>query len=94
MTGASGYDALMDRVCVGLGLCGCIKNGRRLHVRDLLPPTGPVTADQFAEWVLLADNMNPNLERWLGLKQKVKAAFVEYMGGEVVDASLLKWTDR
>jgi len=94
MTEKTGYDALMDRVCVGLGFCGCIKNGKPLHVDDLIPGDGPVTADQFVEWVFLADNMNPNADpkRWTPIKQQIKAAFVEHMGSEVVDAAALRWT--
>ncbi len=96
MTEKTGYDALMDRVCVGLGFCGCVKNGKPLHVDDLIPPDGPVTADQFVERLFLADNMNPNADplRWAPLKQKIKAAFVEHMGGDIVDAASLRWSDR
>jgi hypothetical protein len=93
MTDKTGYNALMERVCVGLGFCGCVKNGRPLHVDDLIPSEGPVTADQFVEWLFLADNMNPSVDpkRWEPTKQMIKAAFVEYMGGEVVDAKSLSW---
>jgi hypothetical protein len=93
--GESGYDALMHQVCVEWGFCGCVKEGRPLHVDFLIPPRGPVTADQFVEWVFLADNMNPNVEpeRWQPHKQAIKAAFVRYMGAEIVDASLLSWSN-
>lgn len=90
-----GFDALMDEVCVGLGFCGCIKRGRPLHVSRFIPSSGPVRADQFAEWVFLADDMNPNSrpERWEKIRAKVEDAFVRHMGGDVVDASLLRWSD-
>jgi hypothetical protein len=95
MSSKSGYDALMHEICVGLGFCGCIKGGRPLHIDRFIPSKGPVTADQFVEWVFLADDMNPNAEpkRWSDLKEKVKLAFVRYMGSEIVDAELLRWSD-
>lgn len=95
MAEKTGYDALMERVCVGLGFCGCVKHGKPLHVDDFIPPSGPVTADQFVEWVFLADNMNPNADpkRWDPTKQGIKAAFIEHMGGEVVDAKALRWSN-
>lgn len=95
MSSKSGYDALMHEICVGLGFCGCIKNGRPLHIDRFIPSRGPVTAEQFVEWVFLADDMNPNVEpkRWSDLKEKVKLAFVRFMGGEIVDAELLQWSN-
>ena len=94
MGAKTGYDALMERVCVGLGFCGTIKNRQPLHVDLIIPPSGPVTAEQFAEWVFLADNVNPNSasERWQKLKGQIRAAFIEHMGGEVVDAAELRWS--
>jgi hypothetical protein len=91
----TGYDALMDEVCVGLGFCGCIKRGRPLHVGRFIPSSGPVRADQFAEWVFLADDMNPNSkpERWEKIRAKIEAAFVRHMGSDVVDAGLLRYSD-
>lgn len=92
----TGYDALMDEVCVGLGFCGCIKRGRPLHVDRFIPSSGPVRADQFAEWVFLADDMNPNSkpERWEKIRAKIEGAFVRHMGAAVVDASLLRWSEE
>lgn len=88
MTERSPYEALMHDVCVGLGYCGCIKHDRPMHVDFLIPPYGPVTADQFAEWVILADNMNPNTD---GHKTEIREAFLKHMGGEIADAALLRW---
>ncbi|RZJ17897.1 MAG: hypothetical protein EON91_07650 [Brevundimonas sp.] len=88
----TGYEALLDLLCVTWGFCGCVKNDRPLHVDDLIPSSGPVTADQFVEWVFLADNMNPNSEpeKWQGHKDAIRAAFIEHMGGDVVDAAHLQ----
>ena len=87
-----GYDALMHEVCVVWGFCGCLKDGEALHVDLLIPPNGPVTADQFVEWVFLADGMNPNVdvERWRPHKDAIRAAFIEHMGAEEVDAANLR----
>ncbi len=87
-----GYDALMHEVCVGWGYCGCIKRNRPLHVSYFIPPDGPVTADQFVEWVFLADNLNPSL-RPDTHRTALRAAFIKHMGGDVVDATLLKGSD-
>ena len=90
-----GFGALMHEVCVVWGFCGCTKNGRPLHVGDFLPADGPVTADQFVEWVFLADNLNPNLdrERWQPHKTAIRDAFVRHLGGETVDAARLRWSE-
>ncbi|WP_156313589.1 hypothetical protein [Erythrobacter sp. SG61-1L] len=70
-----------------------MKHGQRLHVTTLIPPSGPVHASQFVEWLLLADNINPNLPEYSRHKAALTAAFVAHMGGEVVDASSLRWSD-
>jgi hypothetical protein len=90
-----GYDHLMHVVCVEWGFCGCVKHDQRLHVDQLIPSEGLVTADQFVEWVFLADDMNPNSDpgQWNRHKAAIRAAFIQHMGGEVVDASRLRWSD-
>lgn len=90
-----GFDALMQVVCAGWGYCGSIhRDGTPLHVTLFIPDEGPVTADQFVEWVLLAARVNPNSEpeRRQRHKDAIRAAFVEHMGGEAVDARLLRWS--
>jgi hypothetical protein len=93
VTGKSGFDALMHEVIIGWGYCGCMTYDRPLHVDFFVPPEGPVTADQFVEWVFLADDLNPNLCPELH-RQALHAAFVRHMGGEVVDAKLLQWSNK
>ena len=68
-------------------------DGHPSHVTDYFPESGPVTADQFVDWLFLADGMNPseNLSKWQKHKDRLRDAFVKIMGSEVVDASLLKW---
>jgi len=89
----TGYDALMHEACVVWGFCGCMKQDRHLHVDLFVPPSGPVTADQFVEWIILADNLNPNQDRWGRHKDALRAAFVKHMGAETVDAGVLRWND-
>jgi hypothetical protein len=93
VTAKSGFDALMHEVIIGWGYCGCMKYDQPLHVDFFVPPEGPVTADQFVEWAFLADNLNPNLCPELH-RQALRATFVRHMGGEVVDAKLLQWSNK
>jgi hypothetical protein len=88
----TGYDALMHEACVTWGYCGCIKRGQPLHVDLLIPPAGPVTADQFIEWLILADDVNPNEARHERMKTALRDVFIRTMGAETVDASLLRWS--
>jgi hypothetical protein len=67
-------------------------DGKPVHVRDLIPDTGTVTADQFVEWLILADgtqNMigSSELSRW---RRELKAIFVKHMGTAAVDAARLR----
>lgn len=61
-----GHDALINEVCVKFGLRGSVRGDQVTHVDFIIPSDGPVTADQFVEWVFLADGMNPNVdpEKW------------------------------
>ena len=84
----------MNRVCVGMGWCGCMKDGRPLHVRDFIPRSGSVSAQQFAEWLILADGCNPSTPKWAKSKQKIIVAFQDIMGADVVEANELRWAGR
>lgn len=83
----------MHIACVEWGFCGCVKYDQPVHVDMFIPSYGPVTANQFVEWLFLADDQNPNVdpERWLMHKEALRTAFVNCMGAEVVDASELRW---
>lgn len=93
MAQKAGYKALMHEVCVGHGWCGGLVNGQPSHVDFFIPDTGLVTADQFVNWIFLADGMDPTAERekWQKHKDGLRDAFIRHMGGDVVDASSLKW---
>ncbi len=81
------------RVLRRLGWCGCIKDGKPLHVTDFIPETGPVSADQFARWLIMADGLDldqvssSEIRRWV---RQLKAVFVKHMGADVIDASKLR----
>jgi hypothetical protein len=88
-----GFGALVEEICLKWGFCGCLKDDQAIHVSLIIPSTGPISADQFVEWVFLANDLNPNSEpaRWRREKEAIRAAFVKHMGAEIVDAPLLSW---
>ena len=59
----------------------------------LIPDPGPVTADQFVEWLFIAKGLDPLAEpdKWQTPKAALRDAFIEHMGADVVDASALEW---
>jgi hypothetical protein len=93
MSRPNAFDGMMHEFCVGLGWCGCVKDGRPLHVTDFIPVTGPVSADEFARWLIMADGLDPNQlypsesRSWM---PQLKAVFVKHMGADVIDAGKLR----
>lgn len=83
-----GYGALTQYLCVNLGFCGCIKDGKPSHIDDYIPRSGKVSADQFVDWVFLAENMDP-ISQPTRLQRQIRSAFVEYLGHESVDVEAL-----
>ncbi|WP_260926800.1 hypothetical protein [Novosphingobium sp. 9] len=92
MVGNPDYNSLMHEVCVDRGWCGGIVDNRPSHVDDFIPKTGPVSAEQFVDWLFLADGVDPSSEpaKWQKHKIGLREAFVRHMGADVVDASKLK----
>ena len=84
------YDALLHEVCVRLGFCGSVVDGEPLHVDQFVPESGPVSADQFVNWVFRAEGMDPDGADALKHAHSLREAFVRRMGVEVVDAVVLK----
>lgn len=87
------FDGLLHECCVGYGWCGSVSNGKPLHVTDFIPATGIVTADDFVDWLLVADGVDPKetssrVKKW---KTDLRAVFVKHMGADQVDASALQW---
>lgn len=93
MAGNPNYNALQHDVCVGRGWCGSIVDDKPSHVDDLIPEAGPVTADQFVDWLFIAEGLDPVSEpdKWQKHKDGLREAFIRHMGADVVDASALKW---
>ncbi|WP_176864505.1 hypothetical protein [Ruegeria haliotis] len=64
-----------------------------MHVTHFIPEYGNVSASEFSEWVMLAENYNPGSN--LGFrdqhKKDIEAAFIQNMGSEVVPAKDLRW---
>jgi hypothetical protein len=84
------YQALMHDICVGMGFCGSVDNeGNPRHVDHYIPKSGIVTARQFAEWVMLADGMEPF--DGSGHQAEIEKLFVEHMGSNVAEATELDW---
>ncbi|MEA1650879.1 hypothetical protein UAJ10_17885 [Nitrospirillum sp. BR 11164] len=88
-----GYNALMHEVCVNHGWCGSVVNDQPRHVNMFIPESGPVTADQFVDWLFLAEGIDPseNMPRWQPHKTALREIFIRHMGADVVDACKLKW---
>ena len=86
MNRKSAYDTLLNEVCVDLGFCGSVANGEPLHVDQFIPECGPVSADQFVDWIFRAEGINPDGEDCRRHAASIREAFVRHMGSDVVDA--------
>jgi putative acetyltransferase len=86
------FDRLLDRLYELAWFGWSNDGGKSQHVRDFIPAEGQVSADQFATWVILADNLDPDSEQAHEQKwhDEIRALFVECMGAENVDALELK----
>jgi hypothetical protein len=87
------FDGMMHEFCVGLGWCGCVKDGKPSHVTDFIPETGPVSAGEFARWLIMADGLDPDRLSAAEIG-RLKAVFVKHMGADVIDASNLRSEHR
>lgn len=92
MSSDTAFDALMHEICVERGWCGGIVDGQPLHVTDLLPESGTVTAQQFAEWVFAADDVDPKEDpaKWQKHLDGLRDAFVRHLGGDLVGVERLR----
>ena len=82
------YARLMEYVCGGMGYCGSVVDGEPRHVDDYIPANGLVSADQFVEWLFLAEGLD---HRGSSHADEIRKAFVTIMGSDVVDAPMLVW---
>jgi hypothetical protein len=87
----SPYNALLHEICVDLGFCGSVVDGEPLHVDKFIPDKGTVSADQFVDWVFMAEGWDPSEADASKHRASIRNAFVTQMGAEAVDAGDLKW---
>lgn len=85
MTTKNRFDQLVRDACVIYGNCG----SGDLHIRELLPRSGELTADEFARLMLKAEKMT---ELRYGQQYRDNydwcvARFKQTMGAESIDAS-------
>jgi len=80
---------------MGHGYCGSLQDGGFLHVTNFIPKQGQVTAEQFVDWLFIAEGNN-----WLGNamamrhRETLRQFFIVHMGSDVVDARRLQWSRR
>ena len=96
MTWNPGLHALIHFVAERWCLGGRLGADWEKDFRSLLPKSGPVTADQFVDCVFRAseDEVGNGAPRWERARTEIRAAFVEHMGGESVDAAALAWPEQ
>jgi hypothetical protein len=80
------YDKLLEEVCVRLGFCGSVVDGRSLHVDQFLPRSGVLTNDEFADALFKAEGWDPDGSEARTFRSSVRESFVRHMGASQVDA--------
>ncbi len=87
MNDNSAFDSLMHEVCVEHGWCGGVVDGQPKHVTDFLPESGPVCADDFVDWLFLAEGVDPNedKQKWQPHIIELRNMFIRHMGAEKVN---------
>lgn len=83
------FDNLLWDICVKLGFCGSVIDDEPSHVCDLIPESGSVTAEQFADLVMQAEGFAK--DSW---RESLAARFVEHFGEAVVPAERLQMNLR
>ncbi|MNI93431.1 hypothetical protein D3C73_1513860 [compost metagenome] len=72
-----------------------MQDGRFVHVTDFIPDRGQVTAEQFVDWLFMADCTG-----WIGNpiamrhRETLRSYFIFHMGANVVDARKLRRSRR
>ena len=76
-------DRLLHQLCVAYGHCG-----GRLHVRDLFPDAGKISAELFATLVLRAEELDEvhAPQRYAEQHRLISALFRQHMQAEQVEA--------
>lgn len=85
MAQPSAFDDLLHYICVDLGFCGSEVEGVPTHVGSLVPRSGMVTANDFADLVFKAEGVV--LEK---LREPLRDAFRRFLGSDAVEAASLR----
>lgn len=96
MARKTGFEALMQVVAAEWCLGSRFEpDGEYFDMTRLIPVTGMVSADDFVRWAFEASyvGFDDPAPRWQRAKLAIRAAFIELMGREAVDASALRWPD-
>ena len=86
MSETNPFEELLYDICVRMGYCG--GPGR---VTDYVPEHGRVSAQQFVDWIFLADGMSPTEENF-NHRPILEALFIKHMGADIVDARILRYS--
>jgi hypothetical protein len=84
------YHKLLEEVCVRLGFCGSLVDDQPLHVDQLLPRSGSISANSFADALFKAEGWVLDGGAADQHRASVCDAFVRHMGAFEVDAQLLR----
>lgn len=80
----SPFETLLWDICVNLGFCGGMVDGKPTYAADLIPAEGFLSAEAFADLAIVAEGAWPNLDearlRW---GKTLEAKFVEHLGEAV-----------
>ena len=87
MTTKDRFDQLVRDACVIYGNCG----DGDIHIRNLLPKSGELTADEFARLMLKAERMSEwrNGQQYRDNYDWCAARFRQVMGADLIDARAL-----
>jgi hypothetical protein len=82
------FDGLMRAVCVGCGYCGSLQDDGFVHVTYFFPERGRVTAEQFVDWLFMAEGEQRPVSSpsAMLMREKLLNCFIGYMGSDHVNA--------
>ena len=80
--------ALLWKVCVVGGWCGGTAEGEAVNVDDFLPPSGEISAREFAEAVVRGDGIPLDESRWADSMAWLEKEFLSAFGATLVTAKV------
>lgn len=87
-------DRLLWILCVEGGWCSGIVDDRPVHVTDLIPLSGTLTAEAFAELVLRAEGQTATHPSAANELRRIEAMFVDCFGQSSVDVAVFHRATR